>query len=162
MRISRKARLRAGLLAAACVGLTALNVSSASASSQAITFRGQELIQGYGTLLSNEHDHLDFQADGNLVLYADNGGPALWASGTVHGGGHYETVAFQNDGNMVIYDHDGSNNIRVAWASNTQGTGADELWLQSDGNLVMYQTQIGYYSVWSTRTNYWPGCGDLC
>ncbi len=162
MRLNRRALSRAGLLAVACAALTAVNVSSASASWQAINFNGQVWLQGRGTLLSNEHDHLDFQADGNLVLYVWDGGLALWASGTVHADGHYETLALQTDGNMVVYDHDTSNNIRVAWTSDTQYTQQAELWLQSDGNLVIYQTEIGYYPVWSTRTNYWPGCGDLC
>ena len=55
------------------------------------------------------------QADGNFVIY-DQGGKALWASGTCckpsHPGAY---LALQNDGNVVIYDASNS----PIWATNT-------------------------------------------
>ncbi|WP_405879317.1 hypothetical protein OG762_12075 [Streptomyces sp. NBC_01136] len=56
-----------------------------------------------------------FQTDGNLVVYAPEGGPALWASGTWGNPG--STFAFQQDGNLVIY----SSGHQVLWASGTNG-----------------------------------------
>jgi hypothetical protein len=40
----------------------------------------------------------------------------------------------QSDGNLVIHDEKG----RVRWASKTSGKGAGNLYMQKDGNLVLY------------------------
>jgi len=90
------------------------------------------------------------QNDGNLVMYTSSGG-AVWASGTNQSVGsqvgvytlhknaritspdyRFEAV-MQTDGNFVLYF--GST---VLWASGTNGTGADHVSFQSDGNLVVY------------------------
>jgi len=52
---------------------------------------------------------------------------------------------FQSDGNLVLKDSLGT----VLWASNTAGSGADQLKLQTDGNLVMRASGT---AVWSSTT----------
>jgi hypothetical protein len=44
-------------------------------------------------------------------------------------------LIFQNDGNLVLYGP----GYAVLWASNTAGSGANNLIMQSDGNLVLYK-----------------------
>ncbi|MEU3911054.1 hypothetical protein [Streptomyces sp. NPDC029721] len=56
-----------------------------------------------------------FQTDGNLVVYAAGGGPALWSSGTWGNPG--STLAFQQDGNLVIYN----SSHQAIWATGTNG-----------------------------------------
>ncbi|MDG2049913.1 MAG: hypothetical protein P8M78_07100 [Myxococcota bacterium] len=57
---------------------------------------------------------LDFQADGNLVLY-DGSGSALWASGTSGTSG--AVLSLQEDGNLVVY-----NGVQqYLWATQTPG-----------------------------------------
>src|SRR5450631_273069 len=78
--------------------------------------------------------HLQFQLDGNFVLYV-NGHPK-WASNTSWSeGGSY--VEFQPDGNLVVYDNVAGAVIPV-WSSGTNGKSATRLSLQDDGNLVIY------------------------
>lgn len=77
---------------------------------------------------------LDFQADGNLVLYRrynDGERKALWASNTA--GRPAEVCIMQHDGNLVIYGPDGE----YVWDSATDGNPGAMLVVQSDGNLVV-------------------------
>jgi hypothetical protein len=109
------------------------------------------------------------QCDGNLVLY-NASGTALWASGTAGNGG--SRLVMQNDGNLVLYrTSDGS----PAWSSGSfcepltatdrlqsgqclarggvklhSPDGRFTLWLQNDGNLVLYQDTT---PLWSTGTS---------
>jgi hypothetical protein len=111
----------------------------------------------------------DFQVqnDGNLVLYSANA--ATWASHSsiynqqnrinnilandqiMFTGQRLITtdrgriLVLQNDGNLVLYTP-----YRVAWASNTAGSGANRMIMQPDGNLVLY-TQAGR-AVWASNT----------
>ncbi len=55
------------------------------------------------TLLQNEDARLDWQADGNLVIYAADGS-FIWNSGDF---GQGSQLCFQADGNLVIYDANG-------------------------------------------------------
>ena len=48
--------------------------------------------------------HMDFQSDGNLVVY-DGGGQSLWNSGTSGTSG--AELHLQSDGNMVVYNESG-------------------------------------------------------
>jgi len=85
---------------------------------------------------------LVYQADGNLVLYAQ--GAARWSSrtdGTTPG-----VVAMQGDGNLVVYDSNGT----PVWASRTDGHPDAQLFVQSDGNVVIYEN--GGRAIWSTNT----------
>jgi hypothetical protein len=57
----------------------------------------------------------------------------------------------QTDGNFVLYGHahaDGSAN--PVWASNTAGNFYDRLWVQDDGNVVLYGG--GGHPLWSSGT----------
>ncbi|HVX20268.1 MAG TPA: PPE domain-containing protein [Acidimicrobiales bacterium] len=119
---------------------------------------------------------LVLQADGNLVLYPPDGGPAEWSSGTAGGGG--VTLQLQDDGNLVLYGNpDGTGGAPVVWQTGTEafrgtvlGEGetleagqfvvsADGLFtlvMQADGNLVVYGVgRPG--ALWSSRTAGDPG-----
>ncbi len=60
-------------------------------------------------------------------------------------------LAMQQDGNLVIYD---TRTGRARWASNTFGSGANQLLFQDDGNLVLYRRDGR--AVWATGTH------DVC
>ena len=73
---------------------------------------------------------LNYQLDGNLVLYFD--GQPRWDSRTA---GHAPGQAvMQADGNFVIYDGNGA----AAWSSNTAGHEGTVVTVQDDGNCVLY------------------------
>jgi hypothetical protein len=99
------------------------------------------------TLLSNEVRRLNFQGDGNLVLYDTTGTSwtPVWASNTSGRGG--STVSFQGDGNLVIYNSGG----KPIWASNTNGQNISRLTLQADSNLVMYDN--AGHAKWQSATS---------
>ncbi|XP_021944862.1 comitin [Folsomia candida] len=85
---------------------------------------------------------LDFQNDGNLVVY-DNSDNIKWASHT-SGTGHL--LQFQADGNLVITDFQ----KKVKWSSGSNGKGSS-IAFQDDRNLVVYD-KFGN-RVWATETN---------
>lgn len=75
---------------------------------------------------------LAMQNDGNLVLYRNDTGQAIWASWTDgHPGSHAD---MQPDGNLVVYSPDGS----PLWRSGTEGHPGASLSVQEDGNVVVY------------------------
>jgi hypothetical protein len=107
------------------------------------------------------------QIDGNLVLYNQNWQP-VWASGTDYGSSkspYY--LQMQSDSNLVIYGNSGP-----VWATGTNGrglcntiyqgegiitnqhlsddSGTFSLYLQDDGNLVLYG--CWGYSSWASNT----------
>ncbi|HEV2402958.1 MAG TPA: hypothetical protein VGS08_02035 [Candidatus Saccharimonadales bacterium] len=115
-------------------------------------------------------DHLALQTDGNLVIYSSSNQP-LWSSGTngVPDGYDYITqslsspavlfpgqqlstadrsriLKLQTDGNLVLYS---SGN--PTWSSGTYGQPSAELYMQPDGNLVIYGTSG--QSLWASATN---------
>ena len=74
-------------------------------------------------------------------------GAVLWSPD----GRFYATV--QVDGNFVIYDTavvDDSGDYLAIFASSTAGSAAVGLWMQTDGNLVLYDGQ--WNAIWSTGT----------
>lgn len=83
-----------------------------------------------------------FQTDGNLVVYRQSDGAALWASNTRNQGG--VRLPLQSDGNLVLY----TSGSTPLWATNTADTPANRLVMQNDGNLVMYSTANA--PLWST------------
>jgi hypothetical protein len=83
------------------------------------------------------------QGDGNVVLYNQASGRAVWATGT-HGKAT-GTFVMQGDGNLVLYGADG----RPLWATNTAGRAGATLSVQDDGNLVLY---AGGRAVWASNT----------
>jgi hypothetical protein len=100
---------------------------------------GQRLVSADGTV------RLEFQTDGNLVIYADDMGQTFvrWASNT--SGQPAANVVMQGDGNLVMYSHAGA----PLWSSNTWQHPGTELVLQDDENLVLYQNGN---AVWATDT----------
>ncbi|MDG4831479.1 hypothetical protein O7627_19460 [Solwaraspora sp. WMMD1047] len=51
------------------------------------------------------------------------------------------------DGNLALYRANGT----VTWSTRTTGTGSSTLWLQEDGNLVLYRDRDGA-PIWATGT----------
>lgn len=83
---------------------------------------------------------LDFQTDGNLVLYGANNAP-IWASGTNRSG--ISRLTMQPDGNLVIVGNDS----KVYWASGTQGNpGA---YLEVTKNDAVIRAPTGNTVLWS-------------
>lgn len=77
---------------------------------------------------------LNYQLDGNLVLYLD--GQPQWNSQTA---GHAPGQAvMQGDGNFVVYDNDGA----PAWSSGTAGHDGAVVTVQDDGNCVLYHNGL--------------------
>lgn len=85
------------------------------------------------------------QADGNLVLYRDEDGQALWASGQAQR--PVTNTVMQGDGNMVSYSSDG----KPFWASCTNGHEGARAVLQDDGNFVVYDPADN--PLWASRTD---------
>ncbi|GIG56076.1 hypothetical protein Lfu02_04480 [Longispora fulva] len=100
---------------------------------------GETLYRG-GAITSPNGTRLTLQSDGNLVLYAPNGG-VLRSWNTV-GSGH--RAAMQPDGNFVLYNAAGG----VLFTTATSGSPGARLTVQDDGNLVVYQ---GAAVRWSRR-----------
>lgn len=120
---------------------------------------------------TNNGASLIMQADGNLVLYPLTG-PAVWNSQT--SGNNGAVLVAQDDGNFAIY-HQGA----AKWATGSFGmkgicgrmtanqflvrnehfhscNGVYRLYLQGDGNLVLYSIAKGLTIIrarWATMTN---------
>jgi hypothetical protein len=93
---------------------------------------------------TNQCFSLNAQSDGNLVLYRQSNGQALWDTKTY--GKNVKQTIFQNDGNLVIYN----TSNQAVWASNTDRRGGTRLTVQDDGNFVMYNAQN--QALWATNT----------
>lgn len=92
------------------------------------------------TLLDSGAAHLDWQGDGNLVLYSADGA-AKASSKTANNGGW---LCFQGDGNLVVYD----NAFSPLWA--TGSLGGDQLTLVGCTAKVSNQTTgSGIGTSWS-------------
>ncbi|MBT8254848.1 MAG: hypothetical protein KJN68_12820 [Bacteroidia bacterium] len=59
-------------------------------------------------------------------------------------------LAMQTDGNLCVYKRQPNGADQFVWATMTNGTGASELRLQNDGNLVLYNSYD--QPVWSSQT----------
>lgn len=86
-----------------------------------------------------------YQDDGNLVLYRNADGRALWD--TRPRGSHTGHVIMQADGNLVMYD---ANVFPAVWASDTHGNPGAQLVAQNDGNVVIYRADGT--PAWATHT----------
>lgn len=84
--------------------------------------------------------YLEFQSDGNLVMYS-KANSAVWASGT--SGSNADSATMQSDGNLVIYQ-----GTSAKWAAGTAGHGGAFLAVQDDGNLVIYQATS---AIWASK-----------
>jgi pimeloyl-ACP methyl ester carboxylesterase len=93
---------------------------------------GQRLLPETGISSPSGFYTLQYQSDGNLVLYR-HGGIPIWASQTHgHSAGYAE---MQGDGNFVVYDA----STRPIWASGTTTYGGAYLKVQDDGYIVIYE-----------------------
>lgn len=91
---------------------------------------------GINEIAVNGTYHLDFQSDGNLVLYKD-GYYVLWAADISNAPG--ATLEFRTDGIVRIFNSSG----KIIWTANKNVTDAypNCYWvLQGDGNFVGYQS----------------------
>jgi CubicO group peptidase (beta-lactamase class C family) len=108
---------------------------------------GDKLTVGQQIVSTNGKSHLLMQSDGNLVLYRNDTGRALWASGT--DGRSVDHAIMQNDGNLVCYTSSG----QACWASGTFGNPGAYAQLGDDGNLVVYSSAQA--SLWASNTVQW-------
>jgi hypothetical protein len=86
--------------------------------------------------------HLEYQDDGNLVLYAPGNVP-YWASNTP--GTSVGYAVMQTDGNFVVYDANGT----PTWASGTWGNHGAYLVLADNGMLSVVSAD-GSITLWTT------------
>ena len=104
---------------------------------------GFALYAGHAIVSEDSRFLLVYQTDGNLVIYQRNVG-AIWHTRT-HGTYPGRAVV-QGDGNFVVYDGYG----RAVWNTRTAGWGINcYLWMQTDGNLVLYK-YTGAGDTWET------------
>lgn len=102
--------------------------------------QGQGLVAGQRLCSTNSLYSLNYQGDGNLVVYGP-GGPG-WSTETFGSPG---SVDMQGDGNFVVYDSTGW----PVWSTATAGNPGARLALQDDGNLVLYSSAGGVlWSIW--------------
>jgi hypothetical protein len=92
----------------------------------------------------NGKTHLIMQGDGNLVLYRDDNGAALWSSQT--DGKQVTHAVMQDDGNFVAYGDNGD----AYWATGTDNHPGSYVALQDDGNLVVYSQNNT--ALWASAT----------
>jgi len=86
--------------------------------------------------------HLEYQPDGNLVLYTADNLP-YFASNTP--GTSVGVTVMQGDGNLVVYDGTGT----PIWASGTWGNPGAFLTLDDDGSLNIMSADGGTV-LWTT------------
>lgn len=127
-----------------------------------------KLFKGQSLYTTNGWFRLTMQTDGNLVIY-DKTGAALWSTNTQGSAAHY--AYFQEDGNLVLYDN--ATGVTVPASNFPTGTGQIlcsntnasklfkgqslyskngwyRLWMQTDGNLVIYNKANRV--IWNTNT----------
>ena len=75
---------------------------------------------------------LQYQTDGNLVLYDDRNRTVLWATNTA--GTSPGQAILQTDGDFVVYDRNGT----ALWTSQTSGNSGAYLVVEDNGNLAIY------------------------
>src|SRR3972149_1145678 len=105
---------------------------------------GEVLNPGQSITSANGQYTFVYQSDGNLVLYRNHDGKALWNSGT--NGKPAQVCVMQTDGNLVIYGPDGE----YIWDTSTSGNPGSWLVVQDDGNVVIYRPDNT--SIWNTGT----------
>lgn len=84
-----------------------------------------------------------YQGDGNLVLYRNQDGKALWNSQTA--GKPVGVCIMQGDGNLVIYQANGG----PVWDSKTYQHPGSRLVVRDDGNVAIFATNNT--PVWTTN-----------
>jgi len=87
---------------------------------------------------------LNYQGDGNIVLYNASNSP-IWSTNTYLS--TLGSLGLQSDGNLVLKNKEGS----VIWSSGTGNRGRSNLLLQQDGNLVLYSNSGP--ATWASNTS---------
>jgi hypothetical protein len=105
---------------------------------------GAALGEDQGTAACGGRYSFVHQSDGNIVLYNNSRGRAIWSTGT-HGR-NTSSLVMQADGNLVLYSPSGS----AVWSTGTHGHAGAFLGVQDDGNVVVY-TSNGW-PLWATDT----------
>lgn len=110
-------------------------INPANAKFISVSASGRNIFNAGTTVLTNGVYHLEFQSDGNLVLY--NGGTPIWASGKRRGNNSTQ-VRFLPSG---IGCYEGNTNYYwISWAPRPIGEAPGAIWvLQDDGNFVCYR-----------------------
>ncbi|HLJ89013.1 MAG TPA: hypothetical protein VKZ53_19490 [Candidatus Angelobacter sp.] len=126
----------------------------------------ENIVHTGGTCIfaNNAQTVLDFQHDGNLVVYDLNPNTliinrALFASNT-RGTGQF--FIFQRDGNLVIYRNDVNGVLEnPVFSTHTFGHPNDHLSVQDDGNVVIYDSNCAVLFATHTNrfSNFPPGDG---
>ena len=134
---------RMGFAAIIAISLMAFG-SGIAASASASGLASGEFMR-LGIVSSNGLYHLDYQNDGNLVLYASGDFPDVpyWASNTP--GASVGYTVMQDDGNFVVYDGTGT----PIWASGTWGNPGAYLVLADNGSLSVISAD-GSTTLWTT------------
>ncbi|MFT3770794.1 MAG: hypothetical protein QM820_35675 [Minicystis sp.] len=101
------------------------------------------------TLLTADGAHLDWQSDGNLVLYSSSGS-TLWQSNT--SGSGYK-LALQTDGNVCIYNSSGS----WIWGTQAVPSSTDQYTYRPVylllTNATLYAVDSSFHVWWSSDTD---------
>jgi hypothetical protein len=92
----------------------------------------------------NGMSRLIMQSDGNLVLYNNRNGQALWASNTYNT--PVNVAIMQGDGNFVCYDPSG----KAYWSTGSWNHPGSYVVLQDDGNLAVIGPDGS--TLWATNT----------
>ncbi|MFI9276245.1 hypothetical protein ACIGXM_37065 [Kitasatospora sp. NPDC052896] len=137
-----------GVSTGAAVAMLFANSLPAAAASQTMALN--DAAYGCGWASTSSSVHLVFQCDGNLVLYRNSDGHAMWASGSYSSGGSQpNTIRFQNRGFVELTM--GLANV-CGFGDNSIGhdaTGGYAV-VQDDGNFVVYTS--GGSAVWQSGT----------
>jgi hypothetical protein len=107
-------------------------------------FTGRSLARGQSITSCGGRYRLAHQTDGNVVLYDQSTGVAVWNTGTW--GRPSSTFVMQKDGNLVLYFTNGSQ----PWATWTQGKPGAFLKVQTDAKLVIYRADESGW-LWASR-----------
>jgi hypothetical protein len=91
---------------------------------------GLTMYSGQSLITPDRRYSLNYQPDGNVVLYTATGNP-IWSTNTYQSS--LGSLGLQSDGNLVLKNKDGS----VIWSSGTGNRGRSDLLMQQDGNLVL-------------------------
>ncbi len=105
--------------------------------------QNEQLLRNQAKTSCNGRYSFVHQGDGNVVLYNNATGRALWASGTQ--GRATSTLVMQGDGNLVLY-----NGAYAVWNTRTQGNPVSATVVQDDGNVVLYGAN--WKVLWKTGT----------
>ncbi|HEY8886551.1 MAG TPA: hypothetical protein VIM31_03590 [Candidatus Microsaccharimonas sp.] len=104
---------------------------------------GLTLYPGQSLTTPDRNYSLNYQQDGNVVLYSPT--KAIWSTNTY--GKSLGSLGLQSDGNLVLVDRDG----KITWTSQTGNKGYSNLLLQQDGNLVLYN--YSNQAIWASNTS---------